>query len=138
MMFGFEILGMVRSDVVLRWIKQAYREFAGEDALLLFICFGGFSVGVSFSVLMVRSFRNSAALRMGFDSHTSPRTGCCARTVGQRAGTCRNDGNLEAGMTGEYVAREADASKDTICSCGKRSTAGASGHRWILAKVFLA
>ena len=60
MMFGFAILGIVRPDVILRWVKQAHPEFAGDEAPLLLIIrligIGGFGVVLFFSVLIVRSF----------------------------------------------------------------------------------
>ncbi|MFZ1158326.1 MAG: hypothetical protein WAO10_11130 [Candidatus Sulfotelmatobacter sp.] len=60
MMFAFAILGIVRPDVVLRSVKQAHPEFAGDDAPLLLIVrligVGGFGVVVFFSVLIIRSF----------------------------------------------------------------------------------
>lgn len=60
MMFGFAILGIVRPDIVVRWVKEAHPKFAGDDAPLLFIVrligVGGVGVVVFFSLLIVRSF----------------------------------------------------------------------------------
>jgi hypothetical protein len=57
--FGFAILGIARPDVILRWVKQARPEFAGDDAPLLLIVrlIGavGFGVALFFFVIVVRS-----------------------------------------------------------------------------------
>jgi hypothetical protein len=60
MMYGFVILGIVRPDVIVRWVRQLHPEYAGDEKPLLFIVrlvgWVGLGIVIFFSVIIVRSF----------------------------------------------------------------------------------